>query len=314
MDTHIDGLFSGFELDQGEFSCPAHGFTVLTMLATSPAYDGATSSTAPTDNLVTPGSMSLDTPLSNPGNSQAQYQHQMQQQLRMLQAQLSKRNGGPPTGPMNQASVLQSLQMAAKNGHFDASNPAFQQIRRMMILQQQQKQGQSMNNGDVPLPTPPMNDVNQMVQNAMAQQRQQQAQAQMPTPTGMSVPAAAQPVPQAPTRPPKIWSGDIVWYANNGNPVNCENLNLPCTWLSDFDPTSQAVRRRVPAQAWRHPRSVPAGLAIRYAHYSSQDVIGTETNRNAHRPISPTRLSRFTSLHTAESDTMRYLHCNRGRL
>jgi hypothetical protein len=67
----------------------------------------------------------------------------------MLQAQAVRTgsSSGPPIGPDGKPSlppaVLQSLMMAAKNGNLDMNNPALQQFKHLMMLQQQQKANQA---------------------------------------------------------------------------------------------------------------------------------------------------------------------------
>ena len=73
-----------------------------------------------------------------------------QQALRLLQVQAARASSGSgaqanidnKVTPANNQALLQNLMTAARNGQLDMNNPAFQQFRHIIMLQQQQKGGQ----------------------------------------------------------------------------------------------------------------------------------------------------------------------------
>lgn len=178
-------------------------------------------STVGTDLLITPSSTTIDDPIVN-GQSIAQRQQIAHNTaLRILQGQMARGLGNATGTNPSQVSpaVLQSLMVATKNGNVDLNNPALQQFKNLVMLQQQQKLGQVANPtmdslpGNNPLVMPSSTGTEQMAQAVPNQQKHQQS---LPS----SVPTNQVPMPPNTNRPAKLWSGDVAWVMNNANGQN----------------------------------------------------------------------------------------------
>ena len=170
--------------------------------------------------------------LSGP-NAQRQ-QLTQQNAIRIAQAQMS-RNAGNTSG-VNPAQlspgVIQKFLVAAKNGNVDLSNPALQQFKNLLMLQQQQKQVQvAINPAANSAAKQYVPSVEQSMQTNMSQPRQQQQALPNHVSTNPSVLGQVAPSNQA----VKLWSGDIAWVMNNpAGQQNCrsESQCSPRQWLT----------------------------------------------------------------------------------
>lgn len=173
-------------------------------------------SSVSTDNLVTPSSTAIETPVPIILNGQHQNTNQ-QNALRALQQQMARGLGN--VNGINPAqltpAVIQNLLVAAKNGNVDPNNPAMQQFKNLLMLQQQQKQAQiAMNPGAAAAPgsgntagvqvPASINQINPMVSKQLQPPSTAQINPSLPVQAIQS------------SRPAKFWSGDIAWMMNTG--------------------------------------------------------------------------------------------------
>lgn len=105
-----------------------------------PSSPTAGASTAPTEQIITPAS----NPIEPTSNNAAKFQL-MQTQALAIRALASRATAsGNPLTPQTMAHLMQ----AVKSGTLDYNSPGLQQIKNLLALQAQQKQGQaSMNPG-----------------------------------------------------------------------------------------------------------------------------------------------------------------------
>lgn len=184
------------------------------------------SSTVGTEQLVTPSWTAVDTPAPTAQNLAQRQQVAQNNALLVLQAQMA-RDLGSATGinPSQMTpAILQGLMIAAKNGSVDPSNAALQQFKNLLMLQQQQKQGQAAVTQSAPAvpPTamPSSASTDQLAQAALSQQKQSQGPPSN-GPTNVAVPAP----PPITNRPTKLWSGDVTWILNNSyGQQNCTSI------------------------------------------------------------------------------------------
>lgn len=186
-----------------------------------------------------------------------------QQALRLLHVQAARNNpNGINLGNLdtkgisaNSQTLMQNLAAAARNGQLDINNPAYQQLKTILMLSQQQKSGQvakgdqgnplmpatnatngeSSNGGPGSAAMPNMPNVEQMIQQAVKTQQAAQQQPGYGPGNGVlqrnpssSQQIAEQQQPQLPANPrqnsgtdqpnvpPKIWTGDLTWPSGGG--------------------------------------------------------------------------------------------------
>ena len=176
--------------------------------------------------------MDIPTPAGSADQNKQALMHQ--QALRLLQAQAARAGGDASAGkPSFNPAVIQNIVTAAKNGQIDLNNPALQQFKHLIMLQQQQRLGQaSMNPGAAAAAN--VNgiqgvygaNVEQMIQaavNAQSLVQQQPGYGQGHNGAGVgnnSTNPPAQP-PQTSKQSQKMWTGDLVWVLPHGG-VNTE--------------------------------------------------------------------------------------------
>lgn len=228
------------------------GYTIEQAAAVSPPTGISTAGS--TENLVTPSSQPGDASTPSTLANQKQQMFMQQQALRLLQAQAGRQNaGGDAKGgvPQLTPALIASLMTAAKNGQIDMNNPAFQQFKHLIMLQQQQKQSQMSANpsaamaaaaasgtaGHLPPGITPSN-VEQMIQAAVkSQQLAQQAgqgfgqghngagMGNNPPPPQASNQASQV---QTPANKSALWSGDLLWLlgVTSANTATCAYLSV----------------------------------------------------------------------------------------
>ena len=157
---------------------------------------------SPTPQTSVPSASAAEpSPTSNPDMQKQQLSLQ-QQALRLLHVQAARVNAnGLPSvnvdSKTNNHAIMQNIMAAARNGQLDMSNPAFQQFKNIVMLQQQQKAGQfakgdmgnsagmatgtangdnSTNNGPGSISMPNMPNMEQMMQQAVKTQHAVQQQ------------------------------------------------------------------------------------------------------------------------------------------
>jgi hypothetical protein len=189
-------------------------------------------STVGTDHLVTPQTNPLDisTPLNNIANINMPNQKQQQQQAQAMRL-LQMAAGSAAKGAVS-PNVLHNLFQQAKNGNLDPNGQPMQQIKNLILMQQQQHLAKTgTGQGGTPTGSASLNGVNSemIVQAAMLQQRQAQAAG------GTAASGAGMqgmngngnvPAPQQRQSHPKIWQGSIVWQPNNGQPCKFQTSRL----------------------------------------------------------------------------------------
>ena len=169
---------------------------------------------------ITPINTAADIPNATNMNTAQRQQLAQNNALRILQAQMARTLGNPNGFNPAQLSpaVLQNLMVAAKNGNIDLSNPALQQFKNLLMLQQQQKLNQqSIGSGGSAggsagesfqaTKTQPTNT--EMVSPATGQNK-----GMNPVNNGLTDPNLASNT----KRPVKLWSGDIAFAMNNAAP------------------------------------------------------------------------------------------------
>ena len=106
-----------------------------------PSSPTAEASTAPTEQIITPAAIPIDTTANDPTNN-AKIQL-MQNQALAIRALASRATASG--NPLTQQTMAQLMQ-AVKSGTLDYNSPGLQQIKTLLALQAQQKQGQASMN------------------------------------------------------------------------------------------------------------------------------------------------------------------------
>jgi hypothetical protein len=219
----------------------------LTCAGTVPPSPSAqATSTAPTEQIITPAtnpSETLPNITANANAAKAQLVQNQMMAFRAIQARAAE--AGKPLNPQAMAQLMQAM----KSGTLDINSPGLQQIKSLLSLQQQQRQGQvSMNPGAAAAAQVQAQTMSQgqgqgggsntdqllmaaMRQQQMLQQQQNQSQAQVNMVQQNSQQQQSQqqqqqqrmqsqPQTQTSQQPTQsrgqhhLWSGNLIWNPN----------------------------------------------------------------------------------------------------
>jgi uncharacterized membrane protein YkoI len=194
-------------LDELWFDPPPDTQVYLSGLSIDPG-EGPGLSFAKSSGTVppSPARQPVETPI-DPAAQQAKFLAMQNQanMLRYIQAQVRAGQNGAGLS----AQVMQNLLAAASNGNIDMNNPAMQQIKSLVTLQQQQRQGQVALNPAAAVAAAAA-AMNTLVQQQQQQQQQQKQDAQRSNSTGQ-----------------KAWTGDIVWPVSGTGVQTLSRFKIP---------------------------------------------------------------------------------------